>query len=1592
MFNAPSTPASLPSLAPSVSPSGVLEAIPREDNNPLGQLLIILIVVGGVVIAGVAFVWKIRQKRYHKRRWSVKSLESLKSSQNHRRGAPSLDNFFENTNDLDSSSLHSMGLEELELCRLKIDKDEDESDESRPLDHFSHSDSSIPTKQSTATTQALTDYSSISGSQALLAKTPYELDNISESQSSNTIHQKKIFHVIAPPGKLDIVIDTPGNTDESPLEIHRVRDTCPIADQINVGDELIQVDDEDVRFMTSQEVSKLISEKRNCLTRKLTLVRQVSVNENDSSVGPSLCVNEEPKVCTESTSKDTVINQESKSIQQGRVAFVGQGGSGKTAFLRTLQGKEFRVHGESTVGIDIYNFHTDMNTHQDGCEDKNTYSAWAEVAKSNDGDQRKTLNKIVEGDDGIEASLTEEVAETHNNDHDTGDQFGFSVWDYGSQDMLRYVQHLFVPRNFLYVVVFRITDLLDEEKKDLAMENIREKVESIRAHTYFKTGKHHLNDNLSLFYAPVVFVGTYYDQVKELFEQETALQEANQILVDELISSGSTVALQVSSEDTTKGREFLYNQMQDLLFWPVDNTDPENDDNIRKLRHFLVRGMLEDHHSYFNDPIPLDWLELVDRLAGVSKTNPLFPIHHSPDDDHAQSIFSIICEINQKPGNTAEENNANCASNLQLEVHRFVQFGKKIGLLLHFDDVPGLKEYCILDPKWLADVIMCVIRDMKLHHFHQDYDALSFNGGQSFTLLIRDGILEYPLLQRLWMDYDEGYHELLVHLMIKLGLFATLPINHSLHPFPRFFVPAVVNMNQYSNLYGFNEYRGNAPSGTINLQHEIDVILSSEALQYLNTTSMDAIHRDTFKFKYVTKAFCECVITRLVGLWQEDYAATDPILCQHECFLTLGGAKYVLVASTNNNSIHIFTAMKKDMLVICPIVHHIMKDIDFYLYRGQLDTTLCSEHNTRSKEQQFQSFNLTKLFPFFNTMDQQSAHVDKKPAVVTKDVKIIADFFVKYSPITRDRSVEMATVMLQSDPSLDPDIIKAVFDESQSEQMDFHKILADEYGITNFADRCMIIGVMKKCPEPRMNEQYLIGCFQEELPAAMEEERMIRDKLASVKFLMKTIDRREIWKLDNDNISKMLHLAMHGGLKHPETGLIALDIKNDKDGIVHPGFLLERIVQCSVKDTESDEEGERGSIQCIFLNACNSRGIANELKLESVPWIISWETIVNSVAAKLFAESFYECLCKDGREHSYDYLNAYRRAEEDIVLRGWRLTNPLGTSREQTIVKHAAGVPHLHVPLRIESQLQMYERDIFIMYNGRQDCQGRHNYERVWEINNALNQRGYHTWFDQFGDHDRNKCAIKKSKFILVCITRAFLSKVEGKGVQGSDDACLRDFFYARSHRKCMECFIPIVMEDLCANTSTWSGPCGKYLTHLPMIDFTNDSKLGELLSLLEQRINSSIFNCCIYVDVINFRFVAKEKRDHLRRYFQTELERNTNTRTLNSISTSLHQSTIIDGSNGFVIMLQWMVRKESVEKFKRKIDTDILVPIKMLCWDNLCCLRGGVYLGGDGTLLAEDGAKKLHQVAVKKFSCAYPNYKQDPVIVDDVMGLYFVK
>ena len=112
--------------------------------------------------------------------------------------------------------------------------------------------------------------------------------------------REELTEVYAPAGKLGVLLEdspapasSPGNinannnnneeaavssiaaavTGVGPPLVYDIRETSVLKNELQKGDRIIALDDEDVREMTANQVSNMISRKKEQMTRKLTILR-----------------------------------------------------------------------------------------------------------------------------------------------------------------------------------------------------------------------------------------------------------------------------------------------------------------------------------------------------------------------------------------------------------------------------------------------------------------------------------------------------------------------------------------------------------------------------------------------------------------------------------------------------------------------------------------------------------------------------------------------------------------------------------------------------------------------------------------------------------------------------------------------------------------------------------------------------------------------------------------------------------------------------------------------------------------------------------------------------------------------------------------------------------------------------------------------------------------------------------------------------------------------------------------------------------------------------------------------------------------------
>jgi hypothetical protein len=96
-----------------------------------------------------------------------------------------------------------------------------------------------------------------------------------------------VFTIIIPAGKIGCIIDTSPQRGPYICQIHEF---SPLRDDIQVGDRLLAVDDDDVRGMSAIGVSKLLGSRSQNKERKLTVMREVYYDQQSGDEEANQCM------------------------------------------------------------------------------------------------------------------------------------------------------------------------------------------------------------------------------------------------------------------------------------------------------------------------------------------------------------------------------------------------------------------------------------------------------------------------------------------------------------------------------------------------------------------------------------------------------------------------------------------------------------------------------------------------------------------------------------------------------------------------------------------------------------------------------------------------------------------------------------------------------------------------------------------------------------------------------------------------------------------------------------------------------------------------------------------------------------------------------------------------------------------------------------------------------------------------------------------------------------------------------------------------------------------------------------------------------
>lgn len=168
----------------------------------------------------------------------------------------------ETVSDLEDPTVFQVGM---------ISKSFDEGDEAWTISPNTIGESIIPSGNDLARIYGSSSASLMSNADATRDSMPQSkgIDELPSSLNEDEVVES--IEIIAPSGKLGIVIDTPG--PNMPPIIHAVKDSSVLFSQLQVGDRIVKFNGEDTSNLTAVMLTKRISSTFDMPARKFMILR-----------------------------------------------------------------------------------------------------------------------------------------------------------------------------------------------------------------------------------------------------------------------------------------------------------------------------------------------------------------------------------------------------------------------------------------------------------------------------------------------------------------------------------------------------------------------------------------------------------------------------------------------------------------------------------------------------------------------------------------------------------------------------------------------------------------------------------------------------------------------------------------------------------------------------------------------------------------------------------------------------------------------------------------------------------------------------------------------------------------------------------------------------------------------------------------------------------------------------------------------------------------------------------------------------------------------------------------------------------------------
>ena len=305
-----------------------------------------------------------------------------------------------------------------------------------------------------------------------------------------------------------------------------------------------------------------------------------------------------------------------------------------------------------------------------------------------------------------------------------------SLFDFGGQSVFNIIHHLFLTSYGVYVVVFNMLDILDDNKREQSLSEMSFWINSIVMHTSdVMTGK----------MAPVFLVGTHKDYINDAVNFDRISQ-----IIEERFQYN------VGWPHIQENRNLISGYS--LCFFPVSNKEGLRDGVVMGLMSAIENVIKES--EYVKEPRPLTWLKALDELLATKKS-------YLPITEATSIAIENGVEVDAVP--------------------LFVSFLNEMGVVLWLNE-EGLRDVVILDIISFfvepATLIICnhisKPSDSTVHH-RNIQEVCRKNRAKEWDEMTQRGLVGLELMEFLLAHKTEASNiPVIIHMMLKYGLIVRL--------------------------------------------------------------------------------------------------------------------------------------------------------------------------------------------------------------------------------------------------------------------------------------------------------------------------------------------------------------------------------------------------------------------------------------------------------------------------------------------------------------------------------------------------------------------------------------------------------------------------------------------------------------------------------------------------------------------------------------------------------------------------------------------------------------------------------------------------